>query len=61
MDKQEKIRELYNKSGLSYTALAELLGINRSTLARWLNGTRTPSNITMEYVIMKVTEYLKEK
>ena len=37
MDKQEKIRELYNKSGLSYTALAELLGINRSTLARWLN------------------------
>ena len=61
MNKQEKIRELYNKSGLSYTALAELLGINRSTLARWLNGTRTPSNITMEYVIMKVTEYLKEK
>ena len=61
MDKQEKIRELYNKSGLSYTALAELLGINRSTLARWLNGTRTPSDITMEYVIMKVTEYLKEK
>lgn len=61
MDKQEKIRELYNKSGLSYTGLAELLGINRSTLARWLNGTRTPSNITMEYVIMKVTEYLKEK
>ena len=61
MDKQEKIRELYNKSGLSYTALAELLGINRSTLARWLNGTRTPSDTTMEYVIMKVTEYLKEK
>lgn len=61
MDKQEKIRELYNASGLSYTGLAELLGINRSTLARWLNGTRTPSNITMEYVIMKVTEYLKEK
>ena len=61
MDKQEKIRELYNASGLSYSALAELLGINRSTLARWLNGTRTPSNITMEYVIMKVTEYLKEK
>ena len=61
MDKQEKIRELYNKSGLSYTGLAELLGINRSTLARWLNGTRTPSDITMEYVIMKVTEYLKEK
>ena len=61
MNKQEKIRELYNKSGLSYTALAELLGINRSTLARWLNGTRTPSDITMEYVIMKVTEYLKVK
>ena len=42
----ERLRELMIEKGLNPKTLADVLGINRTTITRYLNGTRQPSVAT---------------
>ncbi len=46
----KKIREQREKAGLTQEELAEKIGYDRSTLAKWENGTKEPLAITLKVV-----------
>ena len=45
MDFAERLKDLRNKKGLSQQQLAELVFVDRSSVARWESGTRMPDAI----------------
>ena len=68
---REKIRKIYEYSGLSYTQFSKLTGISRTTISNWLshsnnsNGASTEkisphASYIVEYLKYKVDEYKKE-
>ena len=38
----KKLREIIKKSGLSLTEFADKIGVNRSQISLWINGSRKP-------------------
>lgn len=58
MDFPEKLRRWREKNGASQAYLAELLNVDRSTIAKWEAGTRRPPQRTRfsEQVICDILE-----
>lgn len=55
----ERVREAYVKSGLSYSRLAKLTGFKENSLACWITGRRTPTDVVTNLIEEKVSNYLK--
>lgn len=53
-----RIKSVYKRSGLTYNKLSELTGIPRNTIACYITGRRTPSDIVTTYIEDKVESYL---
>lgn len=43
MEFQEIIKEIMQKNGLSQEGLANILGVNQTTIGQWLRGKKKPS------------------
>lgn len=54
----ERVKQAYEKSGLTYDALAKLTGVKRNSLACWIIGRRNPSDIVTNLIEEKVSVYL---
>lgn len=54
----ERVKIAYEKSGLTYDALAKLIGVKRNSLACWITGRRNPSDIITSLIEEKVSVYL---
>lgn len=54
----ERVKRAYEKSGLTYDALARLVGVKRNSLACWITGRRNPSDIVASLIEEKVSVYL---
>jgi transcriptional regulator with XRE-family HTH domain len=54
----ERIRRAYERSGLSYVALARLTGLKYNSIACWVTGKRNPSDIVTNLVEEKVDVFL---
>ena len=52
----ETLRELYLKSGLSYTQIAECTGVKYSTIVSWLCKRRNPPDYVMDILIKSIKE-----
>ena len=48
------IRELYLKSGYSYTEFSRITGISYGTVAGWLTGKRNPPDYVVEAVKVRL-------
>lgn len=56
-ERSEKIRLLYEESGLSYTELAKVTGCNVNTLSCYITGKRTPPKAVLTDIEKKVRNY----
>ena len=54
----EELRQYVKRTGVTASEIAQDLGINRSSVTRWLNGNSLPRR---EGTINKVREYLLDK
>lgn len=61
MTNSEKIRQLYEESGLSYSELSKLLDVPYNTLANWLMGRRNPPDYIVEMIRTKLEQIQSEK
>lgn len=61
IDRHERIRKAYERSGLNYNQLCILLGVKRDTLAHWLANAviRVPPEYVVELIENRVDDYLK--
>jgi transcriptional regulator with XRE-family HTH domain len=53
--KHSVLRSLIHKKKISYTDFAKLLGVNKSTVTHWLNGSKCP-NLEHFYKMCKILE-----
>ncbi len=58
-DNNLRVAQAYRESGLTYDKLAEFLKIPRNTLACYITGRRTPSDIVTAYITDKVKGFLE--
>lgn len=58
-ERWKRLREAYERSGLTYDELANLLCIRRDTLASWLTKRRCPSVSAVSDVEARVKKYIK--
>lgn len=56
-ERVEKIRFLYEESGLSYTEFAKVVGCNRNTLSCYLTNKRVPPKKTLQEIEKKIKNY----
>jgi transcriptional regulator with XRE-family HTH domain len=56
-ERSEKIRSLYEESGLSYTEFANIVGCKRNTIACYLTRKRVPPKKTLKDIEKKITNY----
>lgn len=61
VERHERIRKAYERSGLNYNQLCILLGVKRDTLAHWLANAaiRVPPEYVVTLIEDKVDDYLK--
>ncbi|MEE5992304.1 MAG: helix-turn-helix transcriptional regulator [Oscillospiraceae bacterium] len=50
----QKIRRIYQESGLTYDEMSEITKIKRNTLACWISLRRNPPNHALELIKMKM-------
>lgn len=55
----EKLRDAYEKSGLTVQEISRITGHNYNTLTAWFCGNRTPKKATAELVIAKIKTYFE--
>ena len=58
-ENQQKIRQIYLCSNLTYDKFAEILGIKRNTFAKWVNGYREPSDMIVYAIETKMKDIIK--
>lgn len=56
-ERLEKIRSLYEESGLSYTEFASVAGCKRNTIACYLTGKRVPPKKTLQDIDRRIKNY----
>lgn len=54
----DRVREIYERSGLTYDELSALTGIKPNTLACYLSGRRNPNDIVVSVIEEKVNSFL---
>lgn len=55
----EKVRELYQQSGLTYMEISRITGIKQNTLACYFTGRRVPSDKTVQLIQQKINCYFE--
>lgn len=58
-ERWKRLREAYEKSGLTYDELSELICVRRDTLASWLTKRRCPSVLAVREVETRVDKFIK--
>lgn len=53
----QKLRKIYEESGLTVKEISKITGFKASTLTSWLTGTRYPKPASAKVVIEKIEKY----